>query len=315
MDGYLTGIFPRSERLIAATRGLDRGRVTEVEVEEALHEELDALVQLQKEAGFGYVTDGLLNWQDLCRPLVEAWEGLTPGGLERWFNNNTFVRQPVVEGNLRARPLAPTYLREIASNGGRRKAILPGPYTFSMFTEGVASREAAILSLGRGLQEVCADLQKRGVAHVQFSEPALVVHPPSSEEWETVRAAYQPITGLPRLEVSLHCFFAPAGSHLDELLELPVDILGLDLYEEDLRVLKDVDIDKVLGCGVVDARNSHLESTEEVVDLVQTIRQVVGPPDLILAPNADLEFLPYEVAQEKVRVLGRALVALREEGG
>lgn len=312
MDAYLTGIFPRSERLIAATRGLDRNRVTPAEVDAQRQRDLEGLVQLQRDAGFGYLTDGQLNWQDLCRPLVEAWEGMSAGGLERWFDNNNFIRQPLIEGDIRARPLASQYFPPLpAPEEIRRKAVLPGPYTFSVLSEAESPWETRIEAISLGLHDACAELKRAGFAHVQLSDPSLVVDPPTAEGMATVRGAYDAIDGGHDLELSLHLFFAPAGPALAELLDFPVDIIGLDFYEEDLHELKDIDVDKVLACGALDARNSLLEVPEEVVDLIRTIRNVLAPPDLILCPNADLELLPREVAEEKVRVLGSALTTLR----
>ncbi|MEE9592860.1 MAG: hypothetical protein V3W28_04685, partial [Thermoplasmata archaeon] len=128
VEAYLNGIFPRSEALVAATRGLDRGRVTEAEAQETLEGDVRDLVRLQLQAGLDYVSDGLLNWQDLFRPFTEAWEGLELGGLTRWFDNNSFYRQPVINAPVQTHSLGKEFLHVgLLPNGQPWQAVLPGP--------------------------------------------------------------------------------------------------------------------------------------------------------------------------------------------
>lgn len=315
VDACLTGIHPRSEALIAATRGYDRKRVTAEEVEEKLREDITSLARLQLEEGFGYLSDGLLNWQDIFRPFVEAWGGMSPGGLTRWFDNNTFFRQPVIDGELEARPLSEHYFRfDLTSLGKRLKAVLPGPYTFMKLAENrhYAGPSDVLVSIARGMLEVCKRLAAQGYAHLQFNEPCLVVDPPPEELWSEIEAAYAVLRASTPVELSVHLFFGPAAPSAQHLLDLPVDTLGIDIYEEDLEALRQVDFDKGVACGCVDARNSLLESPEEIVRVASRVQDYLSPPTLILCPNADLEYLPRDVAEGKLRALGIAGREMRE---
>ncbi|MGA8302118.1 MAG: hypothetical protein WB873_00235, partial [Thermoplasmata archaeon] len=92
----LTGPFPRSEALVAATRDLDRGRVPAEQVEELYGRTEGEVVALERRLGFDTVTGGYLRWADLFRPFAETWEGFTVGPLTRWFETNTFYRQPIL---------------------------------------------------------------------------------------------------------------------------------------------------------------------------------------------------------------------------
>lgn len=317
MEAYLTGIFPRSEALIAATRGFDRGRVSREEMAEVFRHDVREAVELQRGAGFNLLSDGLLNWQDLFRPLVEAWGGLTLGGLTRWYDNNTFFRQPAITSSLEPGPLPREYLRvDLIPRGARVKAVLPGPYTIYDLAEDrhYANPVEAVPDLGKCLRRVCDGLRELGCAHVQFSEPSLLEHPPSQDILETVRQAYETLRGADGMEISLQLYFASVQPQLGEILNFPVDILGLDLYEEDLGRLVDVDFDKILACGCIDARNSLLETPGEIASLVEGARESLSPPGTILCPNADLEFLPRSVAADKVRALGEARDLLEEAG-
>ena len=316
LEAYLNGIFPRSEALIAATRGLDRGRVSEAEAQETLERDARELITLQVEAGFGYVSDGLLNWQDLFRPLVEAWEGLELGGLTRWFDNNTFYRQPVLSAPLIPHAMGKEFTQvESLPDSHIWQAVLPGPYTFLSLAENhhYGSPREALHALTRGLGTVGRALQEEGFRLLHFQEPGLAVNPPDVDGLADLKEAYGDLR-VAGTETALHLFFGSAQSLLPDLLDFPVDLLGLDLYQEDLDQLKDLDFTKTLVCGCVDARNSHLEEPDEVAGLVARLRERLDPSGLVLAPNADLEFLPRSVARAKVKVLGAAKKHLEETG-
>ncbi|MFQ5837799.1 MAG: hypothetical protein ACE5HJ_03345 [Thermoplasmata archaeon] len=309
VEAYLTGIFPRSEKLIAATRALDRGRASQEEVKNVLRRDAEEVVQLQLDAGMAFASDGLLNWQDIFRPLVEAWDGLSLGGLRRWFDNNTFFRQPVVSSSLEPRPIPDEYLQVGLLPGDRPwKAVLPGPYTFTDMAENryYQGPREALLSLAECLADVSKGLESKGFHQVQFNEPSLVVNPPQEALLEDVKEAYEIIRRSVDMQISLHTFFGSARPLLPHLLDFPVDILGLDLYEEGLDGLGQYDFVKVLACGCVDSRNSLLERPEEISKIATQALEALNPKDIILCPNADLEFLPRGVAEDKVRALGLA---------
>ena len=91
---HFPGLYARSEALVQATRDLDRGRTTPEAVDEQVERDLAELVSVQQAAGLDLLADGMLRWQDVFRPLVEAADGLETGALTRFLDTNTFYRAP-----------------------------------------------------------------------------------------------------------------------------------------------------------------------------------------------------------------------------
>ena len=102
---YQHGIYPRSEALVQATRDIERGRTTQAAVDAVFEQDRRSFLDVQREAGLDYLSDGLLRWQDLFRALVESSEGLDAQVLVRWFNNNSFYRAPSATERPRFRAL------------------------------------------------------------------------------------------------------------------------------------------------------------------------------------------------------------------
>ena len=133
MRAFVPGIYPRSEALVQATRDLDRGRTTPEAVDERLARDLAAFVAVQQDAGLDLLADGMLGWQDLFRPLLDASEGLEPGALTRFLDTNTFFRAPHAthtEPRL-GEPLAERYLAPLP---GSRVVTLPSPWAMAKGT-------------------------------------------------------------------------------------------------------------------------------------------------------------------------------------
>ena len=107
VKAYQHGVFPRSEDVVAATRGMERGRTSQDEVDGTLLADRAEFITAQREAGLDFFSDGMLRWQDIFRPLVESTDGLDAHSLVRWFDNNSFFRAPEVAGELVLRTPVP----------------------------------------------------------------------------------------------------------------------------------------------------------------------------------------------------------------
>src|SRR5438128_8162937 len=125
---YQYGTYPRSEEVVAATRGLERGRTGSDEVAEAYRRDREAFIEVQREAGLDAFSDGLLRWQDIFRPLVESASGLEARTLVRWFDNNSFFRAPDVVGELAISTPVPDVFAWDEGIPTPRVATLPSPF-------------------------------------------------------------------------------------------------------------------------------------------------------------------------------------------
>ena len=94
-----------------------------------------------------------------------------------------------------------------------------------------------------------------------------------------------------------------------QILDLPFDLIGLDFVmgAKNESLLAATPFTKKLGLGIVDARNTKLETPREITERIQTLGAGVAPDKIHVSPSAGLEFLPREVAQEKLRRLAQGV--------
>src|SRR2546429_9486995 len=94
MKAFVPGIYPRSERLVQATRDLDRARTSQEAVDEQVERDLAELVSVQQQAGLDLLTAGMLRSQAIFRPLPEPSEGLGTGAPPPSLRTNPSYRAP-----------------------------------------------------------------------------------------------------------------------------------------------------------------------------------------------------------------------------
>jgi methionine synthase II (cobalamin-independent) len=296
--------------VVAATRGLDRGRVAPDAVARAFADDIAAFVRLQQDARMDFYSDGLLRWQDIFRPLVEAL-GLRPHILVRWFDTNTFFREPEFAGNL---PEITTSDGILPDTTVPRPQVmtLPSPFMFSRAGRTDRDRNRLMIDLvEQVLRPVAEAGLSAGAKLIHLEEPWLAYHGIESQAWGPLREALATLHRDLAVTLVFHVYFGDAAPYIEELRRLPVDVIGIDLIETDIGALEG-GWDKGLLAGVIDGRQSIVERTNDLVEVARHIADTVRPRDLYLSSNSELAFLPAGVAAQKVQRLGDAVQKVKE---
>lgn len=307
---YLHGIYPRSEAVVAGTRDLDRGRTTPQAVDELFRGDRDDLVAVQREAGLDLLSDGLLRWQDVFRPLVEATEGLEAEALVRWFDNNSFFRAPRTTGALRLDGL-PDALAEPRPEPA--VATLPSPYLFSRAAQADGDRDRLLEELAAEvLAPVARELARRGCRVIHLEEPWLAFFGIDQGSWGALERGLAEIReGAGDAALVLHTYYGDVAPHADRLRGLPVDAVGIDFVETDLEALPSPWGTGLLA-GCLDGRRSVIETADGTAKFVVQAVETLQPTALYLSSNSELELLPRDLADGKIRLLGEVAARARE---
>jgi 5-methyltetrahydropteroyltriglutamate--homocysteine methyltransferase len=300
-------------RLRKVLQGLDRDQATLEDVRSAEDELVREIIQEQIAAGVELLTDGQVRWDDGLTRFAGEMEGFSIGGLIRFFDTNTYFRQPVVKGAVTRRSGIVVdefrFAREVSSVPV--KAVVTGPYTLAALSrdEHYQSTAALVQDLAVALNEEAKDLVSAGASVVQFDEPALARVPGSRPGDLDVFAevASSLVDGVGATTV-LQTYFGDIVEHGPDFFSLPFDVFGLDLVagRSNVEAIHEFPSQKVLSAGIVDARNTKLESMEALVETMRDLNEAVPPERLWVAPSCGLEFLPREAANRKCWRLAEA---------
>jgi 5-methyltetrahydropteroyltriglutamate--homocysteine methyltransferase len=292
LQAFAPGIYPRSEELVQATRDLDRGRTSREAVDEQIDRDLGELVSVQQAAGLDLLADGMLRWQDVFRPIVEAADGLEKGALTRFLDTNTFYRAPsaTTATPSLSQPLNGGFISQVP---GPRLVTLPSPFALAHGT-GVEPGTLAASVLKPQIDALDADL-------VVLEEPFLA----RAENGGVAKLgdALEKLGGGPKL--ALWVTFGDAGPLFEQgLADLPVDAIGVDFLATRVNAVPE-GFGKQLLAGVLDARSSVPEDPAEIAAFAGQLH-ARGVEDVALVPNGDLQYVSQAVASEKLARLGRA---------
>lgn len=311
-------VSEQDQRLRRAIAAWEDGKLSDEELERVYDEVMQGAIREQIEAGVELVTDGQIRWDDALSYLARKLDGTQRGGLLRWFDNNFYFRQPIIVGKLsRKEPLVLSDWQKAKewANGVLVKPILTGPYTFAKLSlnEHYARFDDLLFDVAAIWNEEAKALATAGAPLIQLSEPAILFHPEDAPLWTE---AIKRITDGISADFALYTFFSDASKVWDALMSLPVKLVGLDFCsgEENYNaklVKKDFPSDKMLGLGIVDARNIKPEPVDELAKQIEWAINLVGEDRLHVNPNCGLEFLPRADAKRKLENLATAVRKVR----
>ncbi|MCY0908093.1 MAG: synthase [Sulfobacillus thermotolerans] len=292
-----------------AIQRFEKGQISPEQLYSTYESVVKRVVDLAADAQCDRTTDGQIRWYDLFDPVVRDLDNVYSAGLLRLFDNNFYVRHPVVTGRLQYQggTLA-AWSREAASLSRIPVTIvLPGLFTFlSMVEDKNYHNEETLLSdLVDVMRLTVCHLADTGIVEVQWDEPALARY---ADRWPTafVQEAYQKLLALEGpLEQSLALYWGPSSPWLDTLAALPFARLSFDAVSEPaiLDRLASHTLPASVGVGIIDGRNVRMEDAHQVVDILEPVLRRQGSDRVWVHPNCGLEFLPPDRAAAKVRLL------------
>jgi 5-methyltetrahydropteroyltriglutamate--homocysteine methyltransferase len=294
---------PRPARLRAAIARFERGEIGQDELRQVEDEVTIEVIQEQVEAGIDIVSDGQIRWEDDQTYFARQMGGFTIDGLIRYFDTNTYYRQPIVTGAVQWRePIAVEDYRFAAAHSPRPvKALVTGPYTLAALSanEHYGSFGELVLALARELRQEVLALEKAGAPIIQVNEPAILKQ---KEDFPLFRQALERMMEGVTVEAHLYTWFGDIEGLFPEILELPLSAIGLDFVmgPANYDIIRRAPFTKKLGLGIVDARNTKLETVEEIVDSIRRVSDVLPLEDSYVNPSCSLEYLPRETAQAKL---------------
>jgi len=314
------GAYPKigdgleAQELRRALHRHDRGEISDPELDKVFDEVTRLAIGEIEAAGVDVTNDAQIRWDDLLSPFARTWSGVEPGPLERFYDNNTYFRQPVIDGRIvtDGRSLVRDYTFAAGVAKTKLKAAIPGPLTFATLAardDQYDSLEERVLAIADATAKEIAGLKAAGATMIDIEDPAVVALP---QHIELAREAYRRFAD-PDLALTLVTYFFPADPVLESLASFPVGAVGIDVRSRDTTSFDRLDAFRTqhVVLGVVDARNTRLETADEVARYAERALKLVPQERLVLATTTSLEYLPRDVARAKLAALveGARLVA------
>ncbi len=327
VQAYLSGILPRSDYALELGSSWLKGRTSKEEFQKILEKETIELIELQQNLGLDYIIDGQLFWGDFLRPIAGALglhrsnSNADENPVTRQIYTNTFYRKPLITGRLKnSKEIIDC--RFIKRLQGKRKIILPSPFAFIYLSDGIHRDKNGkikndifkelLIDFARILNLEIKRLEKDcNISFVQFNEPCLAYAEEADYFWDNISYSLEEATKGIKLVTSLHIYNGDASKFLPNLLELPVERIGIDAYLTNIKRFADVKFTKFLEAGIVNSKNSFVEDPKVIAKYALQIIERINPNGLALVPNRPLELVPQQIAVKKIESLAKASKLLK----
>lgn len=296
---YALGIYPRSTKLIEATRKNDR------KLPKLFQTEKKKLIMEEQKAKLSYVCDPLLDWNDMFRPFSNL-KNVSLGALNRFFETNTFYRKLIINGELEeSSNVVKSHLALSLLPKKEIAACMPDPYTFADLNENKYYRDHTeyLFAIADMLKKEAQALARANVKFIQLNAPSIAYNA-NNVDIGVVKDAVERVKDGLKTKVYLHVYFGNISKIFSKLLDIKVDGLSIDLSFTDLNSLVGYKVDKGLCLGAVNAMNTKMEDVKGTAKIVSSALDKMSPREAYISTSCDLEFLPYEFAVKKLSRLG-----------
>jgi methionine synthase II (cobalamin-independent) len=312
---YLGGIAARSERYMRDHWSAAKGFTTPAELLGSARREEADHVALQAAAGLDLVAPALTRWEDLLRPLLREGSGATAGQLTRYFETNTFFRQPTIDGSL---PLSrpSVWFEAFRLQPGKPWVLtLPSPYDFALRAKD-PRKDATVAALsqeaGAALNVVVKAAVKQGAGLLRFHDPSVAYprSPPLQPEAfaEALATAARGHEAISTLHLTNGDPFAvPEALEANPLGGLSIEDPGHSA-PPGLRLPNKTR----LTVAVIRGEDSLVEDPREAAAVAASLADRLGLPLFGVSNGWDLDHVPHAIAVRKVQALGQTRKVLAE---
>ncbi|MEN3015025.1 MAG: hypothetical protein ABDH21_03070 [bacterium] len=292
----LAGSYPRSEKLIQATRDFDRNRISLKELKSLYNLELDNLIELQKKAECEFYSNGLFKYQDLLRPLCSFIDNCRAESLVRFEETNMFWRKI----HIKKLDINPSnfsiYLEEYLDIGKMGQfnylVSLPAPLTLRKYSN---------LKTETSIELISHIAQKLEQEWIKISQKSLIL---AFIEYTPV-TKIKPIVDLCRrlqsLKSTKFVLFKNKIQNYKDLEKLEVDGIGLNFYKNPIKQVEQINLNKFqnLILGVINTNTTLLEDREKLIEFIEYVRKFYHGK-IYLSDDFCAELLPQEVMNQKI---------------
>jgi 5-methyltetrahydropteroyltriglutamate--homocysteine methyltransferase len=331
----VVGSHARPSWFVSGIAAAERGEFGPVDLEEMLDDAVDIALRDQEGAGIDIVTDGEMRRAGFFTAEfyrhVTGVVALPPDrrlGAGAHDQQHRFrVLEPIAAPD--GLGVVAEYRFAVTRTSRPLKVTLPGPYTLSgRLTYGPGEvyegrndvAEAFVPILRAELEGLVA----AGADFIQIDEPSPAIHPEAPADFSALfNAAIEPIVGQARIGAHL-CFGNYLGRPLARRTYRPVLEAMLGFHVDELvlefanREMAEVEIvgeiaaaGRRVAAGVVDVKNSYVETADDVAERIDLVLAAGVPPEaLTLVPDCGFSQTPRAATRAKLRALvdGRDLV-------
>ncbi|AXR77350.1 5-methyltetrahydropteroyltriglutamate--homocysteine methyltransferase [Natrarchaeobaculum sulfurireducens] len=274
----------------------------------------EELIGVQQDAGLDRIVEGQLRWDDMIAHPLAVHDAVETRGIVRYYDNNNFYREPVVQGDLDFSGDVAGELEaaaELVDDG--LQAVLPGPYSLAdLATDEQYGDEADFLAAIADFLAGEVDAFP-AVETLFLLEPSLVENAPDDGLDERASEAIDQVAAATDADVIVQPYWGALEEKVyAHLLDADVEAVGFDFVadqDQNLYNIQEYGATDDVSLGLADGQNTLVEDPEAIRDRVDWVFDQLPVSEfetVYLTTNTETFYLPYAKHEEKLAVLAEA---------
>src|SRR6266567_2815750 len=320
------GSFPQTAEVRAARKKLHDGKLTPVEYDAFIAEQITRTLKLQEELGLDVLVHGEFERNDMVEYFGEQLEGFafTEHGWVQSYGSR-YVKPPIIYGDV-SRPKAMTVRwSTFAQSKTARpvKGMLTGPVTILQwsFVRDDQPRAETAKQLALAIRDEVKDLEAAGIRVIQIDEPALREGLPLRRadwpgylEW-AVNAFRLATAGVSdATQIHTHMCYSEFNDVIRVIEKMDADVVSIENARSGSELLegfKEYRYPNEIGPGVYDIHSPRVPSTTEIVQALKRMQEVLGDRQIWVNPDCGLKTRGWEETLLALRNMVQAARQMR----
>jgi 5-methyltetrahydropteroyltriglutamate--homocysteine methyltransferase len=302
-------------------------RISRHDLDEIHDAAVRSAIKEQEMAGLDMVTDGELRRDNMIDYFIERLPGVQIDRSSKKFYYDFYDSEVIGKIPMAAIGLIEDFRFLLANTERTAKICITGPHSLTkrVRNKHYPSEEALATDIARVMNMELKELVKAGAKYIQIDEPYYSGFP-EDIHWG-VKVLNTLVEGV-QAKIAVHICYGnrygkPSweGSYrylFPAILDAKVHSLSLEFARrggEDLDLFREFKVPFELGAGVIDVKDSSVETPDIVAERIRKTLKFVPPEKLYVLPDCGLFHVPRDIAFGKLRAMVEGARIVRKELG
>lgn len=321
------GSFPQTPELRALRQNFKKAQISLTEYEKGIQEYIKECIAFQEEIGLDVLVHGEPERNDMVEYFGEQLKGFvfSENGWVQSYGSRC-VKPPIIYGDVsRPSPMTlkwATYAQSLTKK--IVKGMLTGPVTILnwSFVRDDIQRSEVCKQIALSIADEIDDLQNANIKVIQVDEAAFKEGYPlrkenvsTYEKWAVECFKISTSIAKPQTQIHTHMCYSEFNDIIKTIENLDADVISIETARsgnELLKIFAKVGYCQEVGPGVYDIHSPRIPTTEEIINQIKLLLQVLPKEQLWINPDCGLKTRKWEEVKPSLKNMVEATAYIRE---
>ena len=320
------GSFPQTPELRKLRRDYKNGVISEEEYKTQIKEMIKDAVKFQEEIDLDVLVHGEFERNDMVEYFGEQLNGVafSQNGWVQSYGSRC-VKPPLIYGDVsRPKDMTVEWITYAQSLTDRpMKGMLTGPVTMLnwSFVRDDQSKRTTAYQMAIAIRDEVEALEAAGIKVIQVDEAALREGYPlraekraEYEDWAITSFRITTSSVKPETQIHTHMCYSEFSDIMDAIEDMDADVISIENARSDnslLKIFKERGYKGEIGPGVYDIHSPRIPSTEEMVEQINAILEVLPAEKVWVNPDCGLKTRKWEEVKPSLKNMVEAAKEVR----